>query len=66
MIIMVIIDTERSAYSAEEAGKKSITVGELIEILSEYDEDDVVITGHDNRYTYGHIESYSVEYYEES
>jgi len=52
---IIIIDTIRNSYSAEEAAERSITVAELIEILEELDQEAKVITGHDNRYTYGSI-----------
>jgi len=58
---IVIINTRRSEYSAELAAEKSLTVGELIDILEQYDENALVVTGHDNGYTYGHLSYMAIE-----
>lgn len=52
---MVTIHTNRTYYSAIEAEQNSITIKELIDILSQYDEDEKIILSNDNGYTYGHI-----------
>ena len=52
---MVILRTNRTYYSAEEAENESITVGELIERLEEFNPNDKVIFSNDNGYTYGYI-----------
>lgn len=51
---ILIIDTNRNGYSPSQCGN-TLTVGELIELLEEYDEDTEIYTGHDDRYTYGSI-----------
>lgn len=63
---MVLLHTQRSHYSANEAAKHSLSVGELIEALSQFDEDDKIVFCNDNGYTYGTIyESFLVETDEE-
>ena len=48
------IEGRRSGYSPDDCGK-TLTVGELIEILSDFDEDLPVYLRNDNGYTYGNI-----------
>lgn len=50
----LFINTNRSGYDYDQCGR-TMTVGELIELLSEYDEDTPVYLRNDNGYTYGHI-----------
>jgi hypothetical protein len=52
---MVIIDAYRDCYSPKEAEQDSITVGELIEKLNEFNPNEKVILSHDRGYTYGYI-----------
>lgn len=49
----IIIDAQRETYSKEDV--RTMTVGELIELLQEFDEDRPVILSHDRGYTYGGI-----------
>lgn len=51
---ILILDAEREGYSVGQI-KRTVTVGELIEILSEYDEDTPIYLSHDRGYTYGGI-----------
>jgi hypothetical protein len=55
MRTVVTIETSRTDYSAKAAAERSLTVGELIEMLSEYDENTKVVFSNDNGYTYGRI-----------
>ena len=48
------IEGRRSGYAPDDCGK-TLTVGELIEILSDFDEDLPVYLRNDNGYTYGGI-----------
>lgn len=48
------INGNRNGYSPEQCGR-TMTVGELIEFLSEYDENRPVYLSNDNGYTYGSI-----------
>ena len=50
----VYIDSRRDGYSPSQC-HDTMTVGELIDILSQYDEDQPVYIRNDNGYTYGGI-----------
>ena len=54
----IIIDAQREGYGTDQI-YGTMTVGELIEFLSQYDEDTPVYLGHDMKsygwYTYGGI-----------
>lgn len=50
----LIIDTEREGYSTDQV-RRTMTVGDLIATLEQYDEDTPVFLGFDRRYTYGGI-----------
>ena len=53
------IEGRRSGYAPDDCGK-TLTVGELIEILSDFDEDLPVYLRNDNGYTYGSVQLDSV------
>lgn len=55
----VFINTTRSGYSPEQC-YDTLTVGELIKILSEFGEDQPVYLRNDDGYTYGHISARAV------
>ena len=48
----VVFESRREGYGIGQIGNP-LTVGELIGMLEELDEDMLVIVGHDNEYTYG-------------
>ena len=50
----IYIEGNRNGYSPYQCGR-TLTVGELIEILEQYDEDRPVYLRNDNGYTYGSI-----------
>lgn len=50
----IILDTVREGYGTDQI-RRTMTVGELIAFLEDYDEDTPVYLGFDNRYTYGGI-----------
>lgn len=50
----LIYNTFREGYGTDQI-KKTMTVGELIEYLQQYDEEIPVYLAFDNRYTYGGI-----------
>ncbi len=50
----LFINGKKNGYGTDQCGK-TLTVGELIEILQEYDEDSPVYLRNDNGYTYGNI-----------
>ena len=56
----VIMNTRRSGYAPNQCGH-TMTVGELIELLQQFDPEEKVYTGHDNRYTYGSIREYDID-----
>ncbi len=58
----VIISVSRDDYSAKESAQRTMTVGELICELEQYDEDDKVIVSHDNGYTYGRLSSIRIDW----
>ena len=56
---VITIDGARDAYSIgqilDDKWKKTLTVGELMEILEMFDEDTPIVIKNDNGYTYGFI-----------
>lgn len=51
---ILILDTFREGYGIDQI-RRTMTVGDLIAFLEEYDEETPVYLGFDNRYTYGGI-----------
>lgn len=47
------IGARRDAYSVDDVIERTLTVGELVDILEEYEDDTPVILSHDGGYTYG-------------
>lgn len=61
----ITLETKREGYSPDQCGN-TMTVGELIQYLSQFDEDAKVFYSNDNGYTYGSIKDYQIqENYEE-
>ena len=56
---VIFIDGNRSGYSPEDCGY-TITVGELIRALEQYNEETPVYLRNDNGYTYGHIREWGI------
>ena len=56
----LFIEGRRTGYSPEQI-KHTMTVGELINYLSDFDEDTPVMLKNDNGYTYGSITHNSFE-----
>lgn len=50
----IFINGKRNGYGPEQCGR-TLTVRELIELLSEFDEDTEVFLSNDGGYTYGSI-----------
>ena len=48
----LIIDTRREGYNFDQV-QNTMTVGELISLLQDYEEDTPIYFGFDNRYTVG-------------
>ena len=55
----VFITGKRNGYSTEQCGK-TLTVGELIELLQDFDEESPVYLINDNGYTYGSITNWDI------
>ena len=51
----LIMEAERTGYAVDQI-RQTMTVGELIAFLSDFDEDMPIYTSQDNGYTYGGIE----------
>ena len=60
----VIMNTRRNGYAPNQCGR-TMTVGELIELLEQFDPEEQVFTAHDNRYTYGNIREMDIEFIED-
>lgn len=54
----LFIEGRRNGYAPEQCGK-TMTVGELIEFLSQFDENVELYLRNDGGYTYGNINEYS-------
>ena len=57
---ILMINAERESYEIEQV-RATMTVGELIAYLEDFDEDTEVYLKHDNGYTYGGITYNSFE-----
>lgn len=64
---VLFIEGRREGYAVDQI-RRTMTVGELIEYLSMFDEDTKVYLNNDNGYTYGSIteSSFTVDYIDES
>lgn len=51
----LIVETERYAYAPEACAESTMTVGELMSLLQDYNEDTPVILSNDNGYTFGRL-----------
>ena len=59
---VLIIEANREGYSIEQAENKrtAITVGELMRLLEDFDEDTKIYISNDNGYTYGSVTEYRI------
>lgn len=60
----IIIEAEREAYSPNQIDS-TMTVGELMSFLSDFDEDTPIIFSHDRGYTYGALKDWNISEVEE-
>lgn len=60
----LFIEGKRNGYGTEQCGR-TLTVGELIDMLSEYDEETPVYLRNDKGYTYGSITEWDIHTSEE-
>ena len=59
---VIIIEAKREGYTIEQAEneREAITVGELMRLLEDFDEDTKVYISNDNGYTYGSVTEYRI------
>lgn len=60
----IYIEGNRNGYGIEQCGR-TLTVGELIDILSQFDENRPVFLRNDNGFTYGSITESDINPHEE-
>ena len=56
----LFINGNRSGYSPAQIENQTMTVGDLIAMLEDFDPDSLVFISNDNGYTYGHIGQYDM------
>ena len=56
----ITLETKRDGYAPDQCGS-TMTVGELIDYLSQFDEDAKIYYSNDNGYTYGSIKDYQIQ-----
>jgi hypothetical protein len=59
---VIIIEAKREGYTIEQAENErtAVTVGELMRLLEDFDEDTKVYISNDNGYTYGSVTEYRI------
>ena len=57
---VIIIEAEREGYSVDQICR-TMTVGELKEVLDQWDDNTPIYLSHDNGYTYGGIKYDSID-----
>jgi len=57
----VVFDARHEAYSIQDIADEAMTVGELRNVLRNYDDDDLVILSYDNGYTFGSLHEGEIE-----
>lgn len=58
-MLKILIEAQRQGYATDQVGD-TITAGELIKILEEYEEDTPIFISNDNGYTYGSIKNWDI------
>lgn len=61
MTDIVILHTNRDDYNIENSAEYSLSVGEVIDILSRYPDDAKVVFSNDRGYTYGRVKNSSIQ-----
>lgn len=56
---MLFFNVNRNGYAPDQC-ERTMTVGELICLLEQFDEDAKIYTRHDNGYTYGSIRVFDI------
>lgn len=57
---VIIIEAQREGYSIDQL-HRTMTAGELMQVLSDYDEDTPIYFSHDNGYTYGSLKAENID-----
>lgn len=55
----LVFEAGRNGYSIGQIADEAMTVGELIQILSDYEEDTLFVLSHDKGYTFGSIQEWN-------
>lgn len=61
MTTIITLETKRTGYSIDQVVDRTMTVGELISALQEYDDDTLIVISNDNGYTFGEIDHNSID-----
>ena len=56
----ITLETKREGYAPDQCGS-TMTVGELIQYLSQFDENSKIYFSNDNGYTYGSLKDYQIQ-----
>lgn len=59
-MLKILIEAHRQGYDTDQVGD-TVTAGELIKILEEYEEDTLIFISNDNGYTYGSIKNWDIK-----
>lgn len=51
---ILVLEVSREGYAVDQI-RNTVTVGELISVLEQYDDDTPIYVSHDNGYTYGGV-----------
>lgn len=57
----IIIEVQREGYSIDQC-YRTMTAGELKQVLGEYEEDTPIYFSHDNGYTYGSLRAENIDF----
>ena len=57
----IAIEALRETYRAKDLTERTLTVGELIEELSQFDDDTPIVISNDDGYTYGRVSYTSIK-----
>jgi len=65
MTTVITLETKRTGYSIEQVVDRTMTVGELIDYLSDFDEDSPIVFSNDGGYTFGEIDGDGFDEFEQ-
>lgn len=61
MRTVITLETKRTGYSIKQVVDRTMTVGELISVLMDFDEDSPIVFSNDGGYTFGEIDGYGFD-----